>query len=174
MNKAIIMTEIELRSLIKECVSEVLEQQKPYIITEMAMTLSDYKKKVESLMQQILENWCLIRYVSLTGDKIELKNHWKNELLTHMNNIASSKIKNGDSLSVKMNAIFYLWNKVDWDTDERCISQRLFAKFKKENIPTKGEIFAQIVSDFKNSTKLIAYALVDNSSESILNYIDTI
>ena len=34
----------------------------------------------------------------------ELKNHWKIELLSHINNIASSKIKNGDSISTKMNA----------------------------------------------------------------------
>ena len=56
----------------------VREELQKYIITEMALSLSDYKKRVEDRLQQILENWCLIRYVTITGDKEMLKNHCSN------------------------------------------------------------------------------------------------
>ena len=49
----------ELKHTISNIVREELQR---YLITEMAITLKDYRKNVEALMQQILENWCLIRY----------------------------------------------------------------------------------------------------------------
>lgn len=171
MKQVINLTENELKILIKETVEEILNK---YLITEMAVSLSEYKDKAESLMQQIIENWCLIRYATLTGDKEEIKNHWKSELITHMTSIASTKIKKGNSLSTKTNALFSLWNKKDWDTDEKCISLCLYAKFLKENIPTEGDVFAQIISDFKNDTKKIIYALTSESGETIKYYVNNI
>ena len=161
----------EIREYIKNIIKEEIDK---YMLTEMALSLSDYKFRVESIMQQILENWCLIRYCTLTGDKIENKNHWKTELIAHINNIAGLKIKNGNSIVTKTNAIFKLWNMYDWDTDESCIAQRLFSKFYKENISTKSEVYSQIVSDFKNETKKLAYALTDTSPDSIVEYVNNI
>ena len=169
------LSENELISLIKETIKEVLREEMPKILlTEMAMSLSEYKKRVENLIQQILENWCLIRYSTITGDKTELKNHWKIELLAHINNIASLKLKNGNSLDTKINTLFSLWNKYDLDTDESAVSQRIFAKFKKEQIPTNTKEYAMVVDDFKKNIKKITYALTDTSPESVLNYIENI
>lgn len=171
MSDSITLSESELKYLITNTVKTVLrEELQKYLISEMAMSLSDYKKRVESLMQQILENWCLIRYVSLTGDKQKNKNHWKTELKAHINNIATIKVKSGN----KMNAIFQLWNMYDWDTDEQVIARRLATKFETENIPITGPIFAQIVSDFKNETKNIAKILTSDSNLEALEYVNSI
>lgn len=170
-NKKITLSESELKYFITNTIKSVLrEELQKYLITEMAMSLSDYKKRVEALMQQILENWCLIRYVSLTGDKEEYKNHWKTELKAHINNIATIKVKSGN----KMNAIFQLWNMYDWDTDEQTIARRLATKFETENIPTMGPVFAQIVSDFKNETKKIAKVLTSDSNLDTIEYVNSI
>lgn len=169
------ISETEIKRIVKDVVREALnEVLQKYAINEMAMSLSDYKKRVEAHMQQILENWCLVRYVTLTDDKLQLKNHWKRELAAHINQIAQIKLKNGNDISTKQNAIFNLWNMYDWDTDEACIAQRLFAKFQEEGIPTNTPEYAQVVSDFKKATKQIAYALVDASPTSVNNYIESI
>lgn len=165
------LTEHELKHMISSIIREELQR---YVISEMAMSIKDYKYRVESLMQQILENWCLIRYCSITGEKQELKNHWKYELKAHINNIASIKLKNGNSYLSKQNALYALWNAYDWDTDETCISRRLYAKFEKENINTNDIVFAQIVSEFKNETKNIINILLSTSNMEVSNYVNNI
>ena len=114
-NNSKLMNEVDLRELKLIIGNIVREELQKYVITEMAMSLKDYKNKVESLMQQILENWCLVRYTTITGDKADLKNHWCLELSAHINNVASMKVKSGD----KHKALYSLWNMYDWDTDER-------------------------------------------------------
>ena len=161
----------KIESILEKVVREELQK---YIITEMALSLSDYKKRVEDRLQQVLENWCLIRYVTITGDKERLKNHWKKELLAQLNYIGAMKLKNGDSSSTKLKVVYQIWNMFDLDTDERCIAQRLYTKFREENIDTKSEVFAQVVKDFKNSIKLISYAMLDTSSENLQNFVDEI
>lgn len=161
----------ELKCVISNVVREELQK---YVITEMAMSLKDYKNRVESLMQQILENWCLVRYCTLTNDKQEMKNHWKMELRAHINNIASIKLKNGNSPTAKQNALYSLWNMYDWDTDESCISRRLYVKFEEEEISTNNTIFAQIVTDFKNETKNIIKILTSNSNLDVMEYVNCI
>ena len=84
------------------------------------------------------------------------------------------KLKNGDSSSTKLKAVYQIWNMFDLDTDERCIAQRLYTKFREENIDTKSEVFAQVVKDFKNNIKLISYAMLDTSAENLQNFVDEI
>lgn len=161
----------ELKHIISSIIREELQK---YVITEMAMSTKDYKKRVESLMQQILENWCLIRYCTLSGERQDLKKHWMYELRAHINNIVSIKLKNGNSEISKRNALYSLWNMYDWDTDESCIAQRLYVKFEKEGIPTNGKVFAQVVSDFKNETKNIVKILINSSNTEVFEYINGI
>lgn len=169
MEKCIDYNKIE--AILEKVIREELQK---YIITEMALSLSDYKKRVEDRIQQILENWCLIRYVTITGDKEMLKNHWKKELLAQLNYIGAMKVKNGDSSSTKLKAVYQIWNMFDLDTDERCIAQRLYTKFKGENINIKSPEFAQVVSDFKDNIKLISYAMLETSPENLQEFVDEI
>ena len=161
----------ELKYLIKDIIREELQN---YLITEIAYTLKDYKEKTDNLIPQIVENWCLIRYVSLTGDKIEYKEHWKNELRSYLNNVRQMKLKNGNSILFKQNALYFLWNRRDLDSDENVISSHIYLKFKQEKLPLKGKIFAQIVEDFKNETKNIINILLSDSPVKIYQYVETI
>lgn len=169
------LTESELRHMVERvCRSVIREELQRYLITEMAMSVKDYRTRVEGLMPQILENWCLIRYSTLTGERQEVKRHWKCELRAHINNIASIKLKNGNSKLTKQNALYTLWNMYDWDTDENCIARRLCAKFDEENLPTNGEAFARVVEDFKNESKALVGILTSDSNLEVMEYIDSI
>lgn len=161
----------ELKNTISNIVREELQR---YLITEMAVTLKDYRKNVEALMQQILENWCLIRYTTISGDKLEYRKHWCLELKAHMNNIAAMKIKDGNKVTTKQNAIFDIWNKYDLDSDENCIALRIATKFEMENIDTVGEFFAQVVSDFKNETTKLVKILTTGNNYAIKEYVENI
>lgn len=156
------------------CRSVIREELQRYIITEMAMSVKDYRKKVEVLLPQVLENWCLIRYSTLTGEMLEVKKLWKYELRAHINNIASIKLKNGNRQLTKRKALYTLWNMYDWDTDENCIAIRLYTKFDEENIPTNGAVFAQIVEDFKNETKALIGILTSDSNLEVMEYVNSI
>jgi hypothetical protein len=161
----------EFKTLIRDIIKEELDK---YIITEMAYNLSDYKNKVDNLIPQIIENWCLIRYTTLSRDKMELRKHWLRELNAHLYNISLMKLVNGNKSTTKRNALYSLWNRRDIDTDENIIGGLIYLKFEDEGIPTKGEIFAQIVSDFKNATKDIINVILSNNLQNIKNYTNNI
>ena len=133
-----------------------------------------HKDKSDNLIPQIVENWCLIRYSSLSGEYLNLKPHWKSELKSHLNNIRQMKLKTNNSSLTKQNALFNLWSKRDLDKDENTIYSHIYFKFEEEGIPTEGEIFAQVISDFKNDTKKIIYALTSESGETIKYYVNNI
>ena len=112
--------------------------------------------------------------VSLSGDFSDIKNHWKTELKSHMNNVRQMKLKTNNTPSTKENALLLLWNKRDIDKDEESIYSHIYFKFQKENIPTEGEIFAQVIEDFKNETINIVNALISNSPQKIVEYVENI
>ena len=149
------LNEIMLRDLRNTISNIVREELQRYLITEMAVSLKDYRKNIESLMQQIIENWCL-------------------ELKAHMNNIAAMKLKDGNKITTKQNTIFDIWNKYDLDSDENCIALRIATKFEMENIDTVGDFFAQVVSDFKNETTKLVKILTTGNNYSIKEYVENI
>lgn len=169
------LTETQLRHMLeKVCSSIIREELQKYLITEMVHTLKEYKEKTDNLIPQIVENWCLVRYCTLSDDKQELKDHWRKELIAHLTNVAQMKLKNGNSPTVKQNALYFLWNRRDIDTDENVISMMISTKFEKEGLPTSGPIFAQVVEDFKNSTKDIIDAILSDFPGRIIKYVCSI
>lgn len=169
------LTESELRHVIeKVCRSVIREELQRYLITEMAYSLKDYKDNVDSLIPQIVENWCLVRYTTLSGDMMKNREHWMTELIAHMKNIAQMKLKNGNSQLTKQNAIYYLWNRRDIDSDENVIHMHIAQKFEKEGIKIHGKVYSEVIRDFKNSAKDIINVLVSNSYSTIVQYVNSI
>lgn len=160
-----------LKNIIREVIREELQN---YIICEMVYSLKEYKEKADNLIPQIVENWCLIRYATLSGDFSDVKSHWKTEMKSHMNNIRQMKLKTNNTSLTKQNALYLLWNKRDIDKDEESIYSHIYFKFQKENIPTEGEIFAQVINDFKNETVNIVNVLTSNSPQKIVEYVENI
>lgn len=164
-----------LRTIINESVRRIVKEELgKYCLNEMAMPLSDYKKCVESRLFQILENWCLIRYATLSGDCNNLKNHWRVELMSHINYLANLKLKGKNSALSKEKCLYSVFNKYDLDTDESCIAGHIWTKFVTEGLPTDGEIFSQVVSDFKSSIRDIAGVILSNDRKQIFQYVQNI
>lgn len=152
----------------------IREEVRKAIIEEMAMTASKYYDTVEHLIQQIAENWCLIRYCTLLHYSEGKKNHWRSELLSYMENIASRKIKNGNSPIAKEKLLLKAWNERDFDTDENCIALAVVSKFRKEGFSTMSKEFVETTIDFKNSMKDIVEAILSESYNTIFDYVQTI
>lgn len=113
-------------------------------LNEMAVYLKDFKKRVDGLKFQIVENWCLCMYCSLYDRDNINYNHWKEELFACMANIQRVDIKNNvdkHKTIEKMLVDDYDYNK------PKKIYYIAREKFIKENLPLdKLEIPAKELS----------------------------
>ena len=67
-------------------------------INEMADSLSDFRNKINNLLGQLLENWCLVKWCDLyhnSNISKRLRNHWSTELIAIMTQITNTRIKSG-------------------------------------------------------------------------------
>ena len=67
-----------------------------------------------------------------------------------------------------------MFNKYDLDTDESCIAGHIWTKFVTEGLPTEGEIFSQVVSDFKSSIREIVDVILSNDRKQNFQYVQNI
>lgn len=102
---------------------------------EMACDRKTFKKLVQDNIEQIIENWCLIDYVVISGDLKNLKNHWKAELRAACKRIVQSKIKENNSYQSRekvLNSYFKeLW---ELDKDPEVVRSFIEDKFSDEGI----------------------------------------
>ena len=68
---------MHLRDYINEKLMDLIENTK---IFEMAISRSKYTDRLYNMVNQIIENWCLIRYCTLTNSNLDLRAHWCSEL----------------------------------------------------------------------------------------------
>ena len=54
---------------------------------------------------------------------------------------------------------------------ENCIDLAIATKFEIEGIETRGKIYAQVISDFKNATKDIVNIILSESNSKIVEYV---
>ena len=67
-------------------------------ITEMAKSLSDFKQLVSDLSDQIIENWCLVKWCDMYPNELtskRLRNHWASELKSYLYKISRERLKSG-------------------------------------------------------------------------------
>ena len=62
-------------------------------IVEMAYDRKKFKDLIDSLSNQIIENWFLIRYAHISNTRSELMIHWRKELIGHIDNICKTTFK---------------------------------------------------------------------------------
>lgn len=169
MKKVIRLTRNDLHDIVRECVYKIYTKLPLY---EYAVHRSDFVYRVSNLLPQILENWCLVHFCTLSG-RIQTKEHWKDELRAHMLNIGGLDIKGNNKVNKRLKAIYEGFEIRDLLGE---CSERIFlyieGKFKKENIDTNNNIVEQVVSDCNNAMKDIALAMAQPTT--IKEYIETI
>ena len=159
--------------LIKEQTQKVLENNINGILTEMAYPRKKVKERIDNLFPQIIENWCLVHYVTLSGDKEIYKNHWKNELLTHLSNVARIAIKDNDSFDSRKCVVNEIIIENDY-TLPSVIDFVIFNKFRKENINTKDKIYGNVINDFISNVSNIVNLISNKNRDEITEYVENI
>ena len=108
---------------------------------EMAYNRRDYMNKLFSLTRQLLENWCLIRYCSITN-RGETKNHWKSELRAYLMQLNGMTVKLDKTKITRQQLIKY-----DEANKPNKIYNYIAQKFEKENIDIDSPEVESAVND---------------------------
>lgn len=153
---------------IKEYILDVIQES---YIFEMAYDRKEIKKRVEGLVNQIIENWCLIKYCSLYDNNNTNKYHWKQELKAHLYDIYEMKIKGGNA-KTKYNLISeIIYDKKEITTSSK-ISSIIRIKFRKENIVIDNDICDLCIENLNNIIELISNNENDDNTDKIYDYVE--
>lgn len=155
---------------LKEYLLESL--QKTYIF-EMAVSRKDLKKDIDGLIKQILENWCLVKYCTLYDPNNRTKNHWKNELGTHMEAILEKQLKGGDAASKYKLIKDWVIDSLEITTAEK-IYLRVKRKFEKENLKLSIDICEACIEELLTVLQLMSNKDNEDGYNKITNYIDSL
>ena len=148
---------------IKEYMLNVIQES---YIFEIAYNRKEIKKRVEALINQIIENWCLITYCSLYD-----KNNTKQELKAHLYNIYEMKIKGGNA-KTKYNLISeIIYDKKEITTSSK-ISSIIRIKFRKENIIIYNDVCDLCSENLKYIIELISNNENDDNTDKIYDYVE--
>ena len=151
----------------------ILEKLQNTLIFEMAYSRKELKNSFDSILDQIIENWCLVKYCSLYDTSNINRNHWTNELTTHMYNILKRQLKNGGE-----DAKLQLLKSVAYDQKEYttaiAIKKCIRLKFKKENIQITDELCSACIEDLETILELISKRDTEENYENIDTYIENL
>ena len=168
--KYIRLTESELHRIISEEVKRVIP-----LILEYAVPRNKFVDGAYDLLEQICQNWCLIRYSRLVNDGNVNVNHWKSELKAHMKNIAQTKIKKNNSVTSRASALAEAFDWSDFDKSEKKIFLFASDKFEEEGYPSDyEEPFVTVCFDFKHEVKNLILLMANSNNDDIDEYVNSL
>ena len=151
----------------------ILEKLQNTLVFEMAYSRKELKNSFDGILDQIIENWCLVKYYSLYDVQNTNKNHWADELTVYMYNILKRQLKNGGE-----DAKLQLLKSVAYDQKEyttaTAIKKCIRLKFKKENIQITDELCSACIEDLETILELISKRDIEENYENIDTYIENL
>lgn len=151
----------------------ILEKLQNTLVFEMAYSRKELKTIFDGILDQIIENWCLVKYCSLYDPNNINKNHWVYELTAHMYNIFRRQLKNGSE-----DAKLHLLKSVAFNQKEYttaiAIKNCIRLKFKKENIQITNELCSACIEDLETILNLISKRDTEENYENIDTYIENL
>ena len=151
----------------------ILEKLQNTLVFEMAYSRKELKNSFDGILDQIIENWCLVKYCSLYDSNNINKNHWVNELTVRMYNILKRQLKNGGE-DAKLQLLKSVAYKQKEYTTAISIKRCIRLKFKKENIQIHNEICSACIEDLETILNLISKKDTDENYQNIDTYIESI
>lgn len=146
--------------------------QKTYIF-EMAVSRKELKDKVDNLIYQIIEDWCLVKYCTLYDNININKNHWQKELRAHILNIYNRQLKGGDN-SAKFKLIEdVIIDKLEITTANK-INRIIKAKFRDENLNITSELCNCCIEELYTIMQLMSNKDNTENFEKIFDYVDNL
>lgn len=140
---------------------------KNFYITEMAIKLGEFRNNSEGIINQIIENWCLVRWCDMYQDELtskRLRNHWATELINHMLRINNIKLKGSRKDKALHNLVIKTLEYNDWIEIAKVIRN----KFNEEGL----ENYVTITSEeCANNIKNICNILCSNEN-TIKEYVN--
>lgn len=128
-------------------------------IDEMAISLKDYRDKIDAYRIRLVENWCLCKYCQLYNKNHRDFNHWKIELRQNINALKLVNIKKG--ADKRKSLIKMLVNDYDYD-DTNMIYRIIQGKFYTEHIDDE-DIKIKVSSEFSDKIDDIINAIAIDS-----------
>ena len=114
-------------------------------IVEMTYDRKKFKDLIDSLGDQIIENWFLIRYSRISNTKNELINHWKKELIGYIDNICKTIFKMNRRKAIE--EVLKGWKELN-NNNENNVINYIARKFDEEHINIEDNIINEIVDDW--------------------------
>ena len=151
-------------------VERLLEDRGNNILTEMALPRKSVKSRISNIFPQIIENWCLIKYSTNNGVNGNLVNHWKSELLAHINNTSRLQIKENDAFDSRKKLLNQMIIEEDL-TDVNVVDLIICAKFREEGIDISSREYGNVIIDFINNINEIVNLISLKDRNKIIKYI---
>lgn len=166
------INEEHLRAIIRESVQKALEEQEKGLLMEMPYPRNVYKEKMDAELPQVLTNWCLVRYRTITGTE-QYKKHWKGKVRGHMYTMARFSLKGNDSIDTRRKILYEILNDNDYD-DPKYLNLTVCNKFIEEQIDIKSREYETCLIDCINSLNQIFETILSRDIETINQYVETI
>lgn len=161
-----------VEQIIKETVREVLEARKKGIIFEMPVPRNVYKERIDSEFPQVLINWSLVRYRTITNNE-PYKKHWKGKTRGHMYALANLVLKGGDNISKRKKVFNEIVYENDYDNPKH-IALTICNKFIEEQIDINSQEFYHVVNDCLKAIPEIISLILGRDINAINQYVETI
>ena len=144
----------------------LIEKLSRTTLFEMALDRADYARLSSNMTEQIVENWCLIRYCTLYDPTNQNKTHWKQELDSYCYRLFRTVTKNDKQRILKQ-----VWIGDNELNQPENVMQWMQRKFRIEHINDRQQQ-ERVCEDFSNQLEHIIYLISGKNYQELYRYID--
>ena len=152
----------------------IAEARKPIsMLQEMAIPRKEYINKIENLSPQILENWCLLHYTTITN-QTQYHIHWRDGLRGVLLTASRFKMKGNNDVAHRTKAITDVFVDRNEYTDLNILKMTVMNKFMIEKIDISSDTFNQVLQDCAQDMTKIIDVIANGDSQAILDYVQIV
>lgn len=163
---------MDLDKEIRQTIKRLIDESRYGMLNEMAYKRNVYKEKVDNILPQIFENWCLVHYCTITG-RTQTKFHWSDELYGHMLTISRYGPKGNNSADARMKVLNEIINDGDYDKPN-ILHLTITRKFENEKINIYSTEYQQTINDCITAFPEIIQIITSQDSNRIRKYTEVI
>jgi hypothetical protein len=165
------MKEHILNKIISEAIERLIHRN---VLLEMAFDRANYKQKVDALIEQLIQYWCLVKYCTISRENNINRNHWACELQGILATISRYNINGNNSPASRMKALREVWNDNDFDTQTQCVDLAVYNKFNEEKIDITSPAYQATLQCCIDACNEIISVIVQKSRAAIDTYVKTL
>lgn len=144
---------------------DFLEAKGYRVLNEMAYDRKKIQDTFFNYLNNIIQNYALIKYVNETGEKRDLLNHWKIELRAYLLQLNKMKMKSGN----KEHAIQEEYAKTEYSLND--IVDIIEMKFELENINAD---LVHLADCFRKDIEKLVHVISNGTKDDVISFINEI